>query len=202
MKSACLAVVFAASLVCSSYALAQSDNDIVKVEEDWVLVVGESHEPSTSPQVTITVFPYESSESEYAQFLLNFQNSNGFIPGGMEMVLVESDHVTDASSFSSSEALESTNETIRWTMRMELKEGELRVSVVNGSSDTWGSFGGQGLLKVRKSTVRSDLNHYSAWQSWDNSGASFGANRVTSLRMLGGRKYKRDGQVSSWTVSE
>ena len=54
---------------------------------------------------------------------------------------------------------------------------------------------------VQRSSQCANLNSYSAAYSWENSGVQFGANRVQSLRLVGGRRYTRDGRVYSWSVA-
>src|SRR4051812_38781311 len=80
------------------------------------------------------------------------------------------------------EVCSTTGETISSTQRMHLSSGSVTVNVVNGQSTTWGNFGqGEGSLGVNFSSPVSDLSSYQPAYSASMSGASWQANRVTSM---------------------
>ena len=80
---------------------------------------------------------------------------------------------------------------------MSLSGGSVNVNVVNGQSTTWGNFGqGEGSLGVSLSSSVSDLSSYQPTYSVSKSGASWQANRVTSMTLLRVRYYS-GGQLIS-----
>jgi hypothetical protein len=72
---------------------------------------------------------------------------------------------------------------------MEIAGSFLLFEITNGSSTTWGSFGGQGYLKASVPTTLANLNTYNPDVSVQNSGVSYAANRVESLTLKGVRLF-------------
>jgi len=66
---------------------------------------------------------------------------------------------------------------------------------VDGTSATWGKFGHQGYLQVSVDTGVTNLNGYDPQVSVDNSGASYGGNRVGKLVLKESRWYTSNGLV-------
>jgi len=71
----------------------------------------------------------------------------------------------------------------------------LQFEIINGSSATWGNFGGQGYLRANVATNLADLNQYTPQLSVDNSGVGYAANRVHSLVLKKVRLVTATGQV-------
>src|SRR5689334_4403988 len=61
---------------------ADSDADVVKVQEDWALVVGDANTEIASPQVLTLMSPQPERDAVYAIFELNHQNLPSYQPGG------------------------------------------------------------------------------------------------------------------------
>ena len=72
-------------------------------------------------------------------------------------------------------------EVVTWKQTMSLSNGTLKFEVVNGDSDTWGKFGGQGYLRKTVDTALTTLNGYDPDLSVENSGVTYAGNRVTKL---------------------
>jgi hypothetical protein len=66
---------------------------------------------------------------------------------------------------------------------MKLSGGLLTYEITDGSSTTWGAFGGQGYLKGTVATTLLNLNGYNSAVSVANSGIGYASNRVTSLTL-------------------
>jgi len=101
--------------------------------------------------------------------------------------------------FPSTRMLATQGETITWTQTMALSEGTLTFQVVNGQSQTWGSFGSESEA-IALSTRLSNLNGYNPMVSIGNSGVSFASNLVTSLTLKSIRWYNASG-VLLWEFS-
>ena len=179
--------------VGSQVACADWGPTVVRVEEDWELVVDSPDPNSVAPQVTCVISPRGHVDSLYAAFVLNAQTLPGFIPGGLQLQVWDGKSPRSDRKFPAAAVLAQPGETIRWTQGMELDDGVLHFEITDGSSSTWGSFGGQGYLKAGVSTSLESLNHYSPDVSVANSGVSYAANRVISLKLKGFRVYLSTG---------
>jgi len=92
-------------------------------------------------------------------------------------------------------------EIVGWTQSMELDDGVLVFEVTDGSSSTWGSFGGQGYLKIYMYTSLTNLNGYSPTVSVNNSGIGYAANRVQLLVLRRVRLITSTGEVLEDTTA-
>jgi hypothetical protein len=163
--------------------LAQGDPpaQIVRVEEDWKMVVEEPESESVAPQVTCVISPVGDVNSLYAALTLNHQGLPEFTPGGMQLQIWNNETSIINKNYPNNAVLSLADETITWTQSMELKDGQLTFEVINGNSDTWGAFGSQGYLKAIVDTTMQNLNNYSPDVSVKNSAIGFASNRVHSL---------------------
>lgn len=176
----CLLALLLLGLI-SSLAWAQSSQAIVRVEEDWELVIGEPDPDSVAPQVTCVISPTGHLNGLYAALELNQQSLPDFAPGGLQLQVWNGEQPLSARGFPSPSVLFEAGETVRWTQSLELVGDGLQVEIINGSSTTWGSFGGQGYLKATVSTPLTDLNAYDPAVSAADSVVSYAGNRVQSL---------------------
>lgn len=188
---ACFAVV--AAMTCDGFAGASKK--LIRVEEDWSLTLG-TPEPSTgSPQVGTQMLPNSATEENYAIFCINFQEIPTFHEGGLEIQLWEGDWNTDVTA-SEDVKLSTPGEVITWTQIMKISSGKLAFSVRNGSSASFGAFGGDSFRVVSESNY-TDLDGYKVESSLENSGITFGSNRVKSLKIVEVRKHFSDGTVET-----
>jgi len=194
-----------AMLVCAvlpAQAFAQQpDASVVRVEEDWELYVGDPDINSNGPQVACTFSPAGHLNGEYAVFEVNFQSLPDYVRGGLQLQIWEGETPTDSHKFPSSSAMATSEEVVKWTQTMDLHGGVITYEIVNGTSTTWGSFGGQGYLKHSCTTSLDNLNGYSANLSIANSGAAFAGNRVRLLVLRAVRYHLSDGQVVEDTLA-
>jgi hypothetical protein len=183
-----LAGVFALALVSPSRAA-----DIVRVEEDWRLVVSEPDASTVSPQVTCTMSPVNHLGSHHAVFDLNLRNFPSYEAGGVQLQLWSGDSTVNSVRSNVGVALQTGGETITWTQRMSLSDGTLQFAVVDGSSSTWGDFGSGSSIALSTDADLENLNSYSPSVSVSNSGVGFGSNRVASLVRTAIRVYSAAG---------
>ncbi len=97
------------------------------------------------------------------------------------------------------ETLHHQNETIAWTQRLRLDDGELVFEVNDGNSESWGDFGGCD-LRIRVPADVERLNAYRPAVSIEESGVSFAGNRVRSLTLTKLRWKFDDGDESELTA--
>jgi hypothetical protein len=172
-----------------------ADTDIVKVEEDWELVVKQPDLTTVSPQVTCIISPHGNADGLFAAFNLNHKSYPTWEPGGLQLQLWNGSTPMTGYNFPRNELLNTADEVVRWTQSMAVTGPLLKFEIKNGSSTTWGSFGGQGFLTASVEAAVENLNNYSPNVSTTNSGISYAANRVTSLKLLKVRAHNRLGTV-------
>ena len=99
------------------------------------------------------------------------------------------------------QALSSTAETITWTQVLKVSGNTGSFAVVNGQSNTWGTFGDA----QRTVAVYADLPHlndYSTDVSAANCRFSYGMNRVEQIRIKEVRRYSATGELLSRDTSD
>ena len=174
--------------------VASGQPKLVRVEEDWELVVAKPDSNSTAPQITCVTSPFSHVDSMHITFEINHQSHPEFRPGGLSLQLWDGEYAVDCRCHPSSRVLANENEVIRWTQVISLQNGYLVFAIQDGTSKTWGNFGGKDyLLTYEKSTI-GDLNQYNAATSVKNSGIGFAANRVTSLTLKEVRVFTQTGE--------
>jgi hypothetical protein len=193
----CLVVLLAAVVLgaWASVAWAQSVPYVIRVEEDWELVVGDPDANTNAPQVSCVVAPVGNVDGHYATLSLNHQSLPDFVAGGIQLQVWSNETPVEWRKFPDDSLINTPSETIRWTQTMELAGGQLTFEVVSGTSTTWGVFGGQGYLKASVATTLENLNAYNPAVSVENSGVSFAANRVQSLVLRRVRLVMSNGEV-------
>src|SRR3989337_1098241 len=72
-------------LAWASTTKADSSSRIVRVEEDWELVVATPDPDSDGPQVACVISPVGDLDSVHAAFELNNQSLPSFVPGGLQL---------------------------------------------------------------------------------------------------------------------
>lgn len=186
----------------ASFAWGQTANtvQIVRIEEEWELTVGQPNLATNAPQVSMVMSPHSSSTSEHFVFELNFKTQPEYTPGGMQVQYWTSWGTTESRNGgpSTQMQLHATNDTVTWRQAMTLDQGNLRFEIENGNSASWGAFGGQGYLRLDVTTALPNLNYYSARVSLDESGISYAGNRVDSLKLTKIKWIASDGQ--SWEL--
>lgn len=182
---------------------AQAQDDIVRIEEDWCLTVGNPDTSVAGPQVTCVISPIGNANSLYAIINLNHRAGDWFAPGGMQLQLWYGEIALSNKVHPNGGLLHHSGENITWTQDMSVDdEGKLKFTVKNGQSQTWGSFGGQGYLTSTIATNLQNLNAYSPTVSIQNSGVVFAGNRVESLVLKRIRVHTASGQVQTFTLNQ
>ena len=188
-------IALAAAVWAPGYAAA--DGPVVRVEEDWEVVIGVPEPDEDAPQIVTVISPYNSLDSVHAVFELNHSTLPSYGGGGMQLQKWFGDYPLSYHNSPSPSALAAANETVRFTMKMSVGEGKLQFEVVNGQSSTWGQFGGQGYLKTSTPTLLNDLSTYNTLVSTQNSRVGFASHRVKKLARTEVRYYSADELVST-----
>jgi len=168
---------------------------VAAVEEDWELVVTTPDASLDAPQVTCVFSPLCTTGSVHAALDINHQSLPTYVPGGIQLQVWDGELPVSERKFPSPNVMSGEGEQVRWTTRMQVAEGLLQFAVVNGTSSTWGTFGGQGYLQETVEAPVANLNAYNPAVSVQNSGIGYAGNRVQSLVLKRVRYYLSDGQA-------
>ena len=167
---------------------------VVRVEEDWELVVGTPDPDSDSPQVVCVVSPLCKADSVHATFEVNHRSVPQFVPGGVQLVVWNGEAPLAIESSTNEAPLAHAGETIRWTQCMEVNEGQLTFEILGGSSTTWGAFGAEGSLRATVPTSLANLDAYTPSVSVKGSGVNYAGHRVHSLVLKRIRVHLSNGE--------
>jgi hypothetical protein len=163
---------------------------IVRIEQDWVLVVSTPDANRCSPQLFFQMYP-ESGGDYSCQFLVNYNDQPRFAAGGVQIQVWQNSTVLDGKDNNPNQSvLTADNETVTFTLVMEIKGGQLNFSAINVSSTSWGDVT---KLAVNVPYDPDSFQNYKTSDTVKNSGILLGSNRVTSLTLNQVRLIDRSG---------
>jgi hypothetical protein len=182
---------FAAIALSAMPALSASPaQNIMAVDEHWELVIGTPSPNADAPQITCVISPNDSVDFIHAAFIVNHHDTPEFTAGGLQLQIWDGESMMASQRAPNEAVLSHPGEKITWTQRMRIHEGNLIFEVVDGTSTTWGNFGG---IQLSMATDLQKLNQYDPQVSVEHSGISYAANRVQSLTLKGIRVLMSDG---------
>jgi hypothetical protein len=164
---------------------------VVRVEEDWALLVSQPLYNLSCPQVSTQMAPGPDS-TQFYQFHLNSQDVPKFVQGGLQLQAWDSNNVLAVKTSNNTATMGTANELVTWTQylaRSQENDGSLKFGITAAMSQTWGDFSGQEFTVTGADSV---LDNYSADYSVQNSGVTYGVNLVTSFVLLQTRIYYSD----------
>ncbi len=170
-----------------------SNSDVIQIEEHWQLHVGGPDVARTAPQVTMIMSPTNSLNGTFFSFTLNHWSYPNFESGGYQLQHWQGDQCVEVKHGAKPNTFASDGEVVSWVQRITLTEGNLKFQVVEGDSDTWNSFGGEG-FSLNVPTELTRLNSYLPSISLFQSGIGYAGNRVSSLTLTRLRWKTRDGE--------
>ena len=182
-------------MACLPTTSSQGEN-LVRVEEDWELIVGDPGPWGGMPQITTTMSPVGDLEGLRMLFTLNLDGAPEYESGGMRVMAWESNTPGPAKRFGVGTPLRVRNERITWTQVMSIERGGLSFAIVNGKSETWGEFGQGNALRLKVRSRVANLNDYSQDSSYYCSGVSgrrLTPTRVQTLLLRQVRWYSPEG---------
>src|SRR5688572_23740034 len=183
------AVLFTVALT----SVATGQSQVVAIEEHWELTLGQPDAERSAPQTTMVISPVGSVDGVHFLFTLNHLSIPEYQPGGMQVQWWDGDQLVDSTSFGS-EVFSVDEETVRWQQRVSIHNEHLKFQILNGESDTWGSFGGDELT-LNQPTTLTNLNSYRPAVSLTESQVSYAENRVGSLTLTKLVWVTDDGEV-------
>ncbi len=183
---------------------------LIRVEEDWLLVVTTPDANVASPQVSTQMrrSPYSS---RFCAFHLNSCDIPTFTQGGLQLQAWQGDSSIAVQTSENRSTMTTPNEMVQWTQYLRREGNVLKFGIKNAISDpspgTWGDFSTSAAQEITVSTTSAYLGNYTADYSLTNSGITFGANRVEKLQLLEVRKYTSDNPegppqatINWWTL--
>jgi hypothetical protein len=182
----------AAALVAATANAAQGE-DYDRIEEDWEVVIGEPSPEEEAPQILNVISPFADHTREYFVFELNHSTQPDYAKGGMQLQRWTGETVHSWKTSANRSQLAIPAETVTYTVRMRLIDGDLWVSARNGQSQTWGEFG-TGEMYVWSPTYMPNLNNYQTANSVANSRVGYASYRVTKF-VLKEVRYYSNGEL-------
>jgi len=167
--------------------------DVIRVEEDWELILGEPDSNSVGPQVVTTMSPNNNLNGTFFTAEFNHRSAPTWTPGGISIHRWSGDWRMGSYDRADRAVMSTNNETVTWTQALYFESGRLNFKVYDGNSTTWGPFGYTGLVKLDCSWGVSHIDSYTPSVSVANSGPAYAGNRVHSLKILHIRYLLSDG---------
>ncbi len=170
--------------------------DIYRIEEDWELKIGVPDPSLEAPQITSSISPRGNLSGIHAVLELNNATLDEYASGGVQLQSWIGEQDGNIRNFPKFQLLSTPDETITWTMSMQHNnDHQVQFEVLNGNSQTWGNFGGQGFLKFSNFTVLSNLNQYDPAVSIANSRIGYASHRVKLFCLDEIRYYDASGNL-------
>lgn len=195
--AAALVLGAAGAIFWTVAASAQEPATITHVEEDWKIELGEPDPDNHAPQIIIVGAPTGTLNDVHAVFEVNHQTQPDYEPGGLQLQRWVGDDVLHYHNFPSNGLLSHDSETVKFTMSMKITGGNLRFDILNGTSSTWGNFGGNGYLQCWSSTSLPDLGSFNPDTSLQQSRVGYASHRVKKLARTAVRYYNGDTLLST-----
>jgi len=163
---------------------------VVRVEEDWSLLVNQPDPDVASPQVS-TQMARSPDASRFANFHVNSCDIPTFSQGGLQLQTWRGDTNLSAQNSTDRSTMSAPDEMVTWTQYLDNTSGQIVFGISQGAySQTWGDFGG---ISTTINGGSTNLDGYSSNYSIQNSGITFGANRVACMVLVAVRVYYSDG---------
>jgi len=189
-------VPLAAVVAIVSMASAAPAQDVIKVEEDWELALGNPDQLVCGPQIVTTMSPFANINDAYFTLEINHRSAPYWTPGGISMHLWSGAWRISSYDRADRTVMDTDNEVVTWTQQLYVENGNRLVfEVVDGHSTTWGSFGFSGMFKVNTNWGVNNINSYTPGLSIAESGVPYAGNRVHSLKIKEVRLHLSDGTV-------
>lgn len=183
-----------------SPAWAETPTDVTRVEEDWELVVGQPSVDDTAPQIMSFISPTQRIDAECAVLELNHSTQPDYLDGGVQFQRWFGDFERIWRAPHTTHRLAIPGERIKYTMTMRIEDGLLTFGVRNGTSQTWGNFGGTS--EQWNSSVVSQYANLDAYRpavSTKYSRVGYAANRVRRYSLKEVRYYRGNDLIQSDT---
>ena len=182
--------------IFATAANAEPPKDILKVEEDWMVILNVPGEDVDSPQFHTIMSPYPNLDNMHFQVNWNYREYPDFAAGGLEVLSWDGESLRRSQTMRTQQ-LSTSAETLTWTQSLVTNGNLISFQITNGQSTTWGTFGGMTLDRAHPLT---NLDTYAADTSVANSMVTYGCNRVDLIMIVEVRKYNEEGLLERDTT--
>ena len=181
-------------------AFAQSaGSTIVRVEEDWVALIGEPDAATSSPQIMNFISPTQSTSGVFGLVQVNHRGAPDFRDGGLQVQGWNGTSIQEYANATKSAKLNRNSDALNYTIAMEKTDDGIVFELLKGRSRTWGKFA-QSPVSVEVEMENPSLEDYSSSYSVDNTNVNLGAHRVQLLYLSATRlKYSDNSTVTDNT---
>ena len=175
---------------------------VVRIEEDWKIVVNDPSPATDSPQITVVFGPADPESKTHAVFEVNHSTQPSYLEGGMQLQCWWGEDLVEYRNQHHPSELYVSNETIAFTTATAVGNNKITMEVINGSSASFGTFGGEVYLRTTVSLSRANLDGFDPEFSLKHSRCGWGKNRVGSLARTAIRYYDKNGELASEDKTE
>lgn len=186
--------------LCASAPAA--DVSVVRIEEDWEVVIGTPSPDNHAPQIINAMSSTDRLADVHGLFELNHKTQPSYTAGYLQLQCWSGDTLLGYGTSGKTGLIQTPGEVIRYTIRMSLGSGKIEFDVRNGTSTTWGTFGSQGYLKYSLPTTQTYFPLYSPEVSVANSRVAFAAHCVQKFAQKEVRYYTANGTLVATDTTE
>jgi hypothetical protein len=183
----------APALAAVAFALAAGGDDDFpitnwadRIEEDWVLVVGDTTS-TDGPQVNTVMTPVADLSQPVVVLDMNYKHDPSYSPGGIQALVFDQVGMRK-SNVVASDGLDIPGETVTWTQRMTLSGGTVKYYIPALTSTTWGNFSLTDPV-ISFNTTLTSFARYDPSASATNSGGAWKTKGLNSLTLVQVRYY-------------
>ena len=182
-----------------SAAAQSTGRTLVRVEEDWVALIGEPDPETSSPQIMNFISPIQSTEGIFGLIQVNHRGAPEFQDGGLQVQGWVGSWMSGSLDASKYSKLDRSTDNLRYTVAMERVSNGIKFQLLNGRSRTWGRFATTP-VSVVVTVNEPSLEAYSPEFSVANTNVNLGAHRVELLYLTATRsRYSDDTTVTDDT---
>jgi hypothetical protein len=167
-----------------------------RIEEDWEIVVAEPDPDTHAPQLINVMSPTGDLSEDYGVLELNHCTQPDYVEGGLQLQFWSDEEYQLNYTPKPSLLLAIPAETIRYTVAMAIENGHLKFRVLNGTSTSWGTFGGDSFV-VSRPARRPNLSAYSTSVSTAKSRVAFASHRVEKFSLKRVRYYHNNTLIKT-----
>ena len=171
------------------------DTTVVRVEEEWEVLIGSPDPFLDMPQIVTVFGPADPNTGVHAVFELNHGTLPEFGEGGMQLQYWSGETLKGYRRQKAPTEFSTAGETVKFTTVTEIENGNLTMSVTNGKSRTFGNFGDESSLRIQVQTNLSNLDGMSLENSVLHSKVTYGANHVQKFQRNRVQMLNADGDV-------
>lgn len=178
--------------LCASAPAA--DETIVRIEEDWEVVIGTPDPDAHAPQLINAMSTTDKLSDVHAVFEINHMTKPSYEPGRLQLQCWSGDTLLGYSSSTRTGKLSTAGEVITYTITMALDNSSGKVNFfVKGNAPTWTNFGSDDHLNLQIGTPQTFFPNYSPDVSIKNSKITYAAHTVQKFAQKKVRYYASGG---------